>query len=239
MHTHRRALVLTAAATALIGGLAAFAVAAGLPAPDRTLATVAAPVQLLLSVGSPFLGAVATSSLHRQPGQEARATLVRTMGWALGFAAWGSALSAAAVAALPSASPAGRWADALPVLLGSILMQAVAMLTGTGFGLLLRRPVVASLATVILPLALWPVLGAVAPGARLWLTPFEGANLLLAGTMASSQWLPHIVMVSIWGVGSTSPDCDGSTGRPVLGWPRSRPEALDRPHAAHRRSVGR
>ena len=42
-----------------------------------------------------------------------------------------------------------------------------------------------------------------APGARLWLTPMEGANRLLAGTMSSSTWLPYAVMLGLWVVGLT------------------------------------
>lgn len=193
-----RALVVIAAVTAVVGVGTAFALAAVLPSHQRTFAVVAVPVQLLISVGVPFLGAVATSSLRGGASTEVRHTLAGAAAWALGFAVLGLVATAAAVAILASSTTEAPWAKALPIVLGSLLVQVVAMFIGTGFGLLLRRPVLASLATVVLPLAVWFLLVEVAPGARLWLTPLEGANRLLAGTMAASDWLPYVVMLSIW-----------------------------------------
>lgn len=201
MKTHRRALTIIAAVTAIIGALAGFAVSAGVPADQRTFATVAAPVQLLISVGVPFLGAVVTSSLHLQSNPDPRETILRAVSWAIAFAIFGVVAAAVGVAVLPSQAPGGQWKTALPVVLGSVLVQVVAQLTGTGFGLLLRRPVMASLSTILFPLGVWLLLGVFAPDARLWLTPMEGANRLLAGTMSASTWLPYVVMLGPWVVG--------------------------------------
>jgi hypothetical protein len=201
MKSHRRSLTIIAAVTAVMGVLTSFAVVPGLPTDQRSLATAAAPVQLLISVGVPFLGAVATSSLHLQTRPDALATVLRVVTWAVGFALLGMVATIAALAVFPSTASEGRWEKLLPVLLGSIVVQVVAQLAGTGFGLLLRRPVLASLATIALPLGLWLLLGPVAPDARLWLTPKEGADLLLAGTMTTSASLPYVVMLGVWVIG--------------------------------------
>lgn len=143
MRPHYRAFTTIAAVTAVIGVLAAIALAAGLPGDQRTFASVVAPVELLISVGVPFLGAVATSSLHLKLNPNARGTILRAVSWAVGFAVLGVVAASVVVGIFPSGATAGRWEKALLLVLGSVLVQVVAQLTGTGFGLLLRRPVMA------------------------------------------------------------------------------------------------
>ncbi|MBE1610191.1 hypothetical protein [Actinopolymorpha pittospori] len=83
-----------------------------------------------------------------------RRKLPSTLGWAVGvavgFAPFGAIVSAAVVAAFPSHSP-HPWGSAVELVLGSVVAQVVAQLTGTGFGLLLRRAVLACLATIVCP----------------------------------------------------------------------------------------
>jgi peptidoglycan/LPS O-acetylase OafA/YrhL len=142
MKTHDRALVSITGATALVGILAAIAVTASLPSGQRDFITISGPVQLLISVGVPFLGVLMMVDLHRSR-RSFLPTLLRALGAALAFAGFGAAATAVAVAAFPSDASEGRWSDAGVVLLGSVLVQVVAQLTGTGLGLLIRRPVVA------------------------------------------------------------------------------------------------
>jgi drug/metabolite transporter (DMT)-like permease len=62
----RRWLIAT---TLLLGGSAAAAVAAGLQPADRTFATIADPVQSLMSVTVPFLGRWRSARPRRRPGR--------------------------------------------------------------------------------------------------------------------------------------------------------------------------
>lgn len=76
--------------------------------------------------------------------------------------------------------------------------------------------VAAMLATVVLPLGLWFLLGAAQPltAARGWLTPFEWLAPLLAGSMTAFDWVHEVVDALLWG--------------PVLlaiGWSRLRPRS--------------
>ncbi|MGW5361388.1 hypothetical protein [Actinopolymorpha pittospori] len=200
MHRHARALVTIAVVTTLAGVAGAVAVTADLSSAERDFAAVSAPVQSLLSVGVPFCGAVLTYDLHLHGRRrDLPSTLAWAVGLAVGFALVGAIVSAAAVAAFPSHSPQ-PWGSPVELVLGGVVAQVVAQLTGTGFGLLIRRAVLACLATIVCPLGLWLVLGATAPSSRAWLTPFESARHLLAGTMTTASWLPFLVMVSLWGI---------------------------------------
>lgn len=174
---HGRAPFIIGAVTAVVAVLAAVAITAAMPGDERSLAAVNAPVQLLISIGVPFLAAVMTSDL-RPRGPEVLSTILRALVLAVAFALFGAIVTAAAVAAFPSPMADGRW-SAAPVS-GSVLVQVVAVLIGTGLGLLIRRPVLASLSTIVFPLGLWLLLGVLAPAARAWLTPFESASKLLA-----------------------------------------------------------
>lgn len=92
------------------------------------------------------------------------------------------------------------------LLLGSVPVQGVALLTGTGLGLLIPSRVLAFLATIVVPLGLWRLLGstdALVP-ARGWLTQYESARRLLGGEMTPFFWLQFGVMLAIWGVGLTA-----------------------------------
>jgi hypothetical protein len=86
---------------------------------------------------------------------------------------------------------------------GGVLVQVVAQLVGTGLGLLLRPVVVAFVATIVLPLGLWYVLGAVdaLQPAQAWLTPYSSVRNLLSGRMSTAAWAHWLVVVLIWAVG--------------------------------------
>ncbi|MFD0823186.1 hypothetical protein ACFQ0D_33835, partial [Micromonospora zhanjiangensis] len=95
------------------------------------------------------------------------------------------------------------WRHAGTVAAGGVLVQVLAQSVGTGLGLLLRRPVVACLATIALPTGLWLLLGGVASlrPAQSWLTPYAVASPLLAGGMTGQNWAQWLVVVALWGVG--------------------------------------
>ena len=199
-----RSLRVIIVVTALLGVLAAVAVALGTPPAQRTFATLAEPTQTLMSVTVPFLGVVMVGALRR-PVRPAviLATIGRALGLALLVAVFGVLVCAAVTAAAPSAAGADRWANAGLVALGSLLVQGLALLVGTGLGLLIRRPVLAGLATIVLPLGLWWLLGAVAAllPAQAWLTPFPSAQHLLSAEMDPTRWTQWLAVLVIWGVG--------------------------------------
>jgi hypothetical protein len=68
--------------------------------------------------------------------------------------------------------------------------------------LLVRSPVVAFLASIVLPLGLWLVLGSVdvLRPAQAWLTPYATVRNLLSGRMSAVTWAQWLVVVLIWGV---------------------------------------
>lgn len=190
-----------AAVTAALGLLAAVALATATPESERTFTAIAAPTQLLMSVPAPFFGALLASDLRRARTLPIAPTVLAGVGVAVVFAALGILVAAVATLATSSTAAEGRWARAGMVVLGCVLVQVLAQLTGIGLGLLFRSPVLACTATIVLPLGMWLLLGAVEPlrPAQPWLTPFPSAQPLLSGQMTPLAWTQWLVVVVIWG----------------------------------------
>ena len=190
--------------TALIGVLAAVAVAAGTATGDRTFAAISGPTQSLMSVTAPFLGVLLVSALRR-PARVVTilATVVTALRLSMLVAIFGVLVCAVVTAVAPSTVGGGRWAGAGLIVIGSLLVQGIAQLVGTGLGLLLRRPVTACLTTIVLPLGLWGLLGAVAAfrPVQAWLTPFPSVQHLLSGEMSPTAWAQWLVVLAFWGAG--------------------------------------
>ena len=191
-----------AAITLALGVLAAVgAIAAGQPA-DRTFVSLSNPVQSLMSVTLPFLGVLLARDVLRSPGAvRLTPTLLAATLLAAAVATFGVLVCAAALAVAPSSAAAGRWSHTLSVAGCSVLVQVVALLVGTGMGLLLRPVVIACLATIVLPLGLWFVLGSVAVlrPVQAWLTPYATVQNLLSGRMSALAWAQWLVVVLLWG----------------------------------------
>lgn len=198
----RRWLVLI---TLMLGVVAAVAVGLATPPGERTFAAIAGPAQLVMSATVPLLGVLLVAGLRR-PARPAAAltTVAVAVVLALLIAAFGVVVCVAVTAILPAATGAGRWENAGMVAVGSLLVQGVAQLVGTGMGLLLgRRPAWACLATIVLPLGLWRLFGAMdgLQPLQAWLTPFPSAQHLLSGEMSATNWAQWLVMVALWGAG--------------------------------------
>lgn len=149
------------ALTLLLGLLAAVAVTAGSPT-DRTFVAVSGAVQSLMSIALPFIGVLLVGDLRRAPrAGRLRPTLLAAVLVAAAVGAFGVLVSAVAVAVAPPGPAADPWGQFATIAVGSVLVQVVAQLVGTGLGLLLRPPFVAFLASIVLPLGLWFVLGIV------------------------------------------------------------------------------
>jgi hypothetical protein len=185
-------------ATLLAGVLGA--APAGSHPGGRTFAAFCGPVQSLISVIVPFLGVLFVHALRRPATARTLVPpVLATLAAAVAAAVFGVALCVLVTVVTTSPTVSGRWALAETVILGSLLVQAVAGLTGTALGLLVRRPVVAGLLTIMLPLGLWLLLGAGAlHPVQAWLTPYAAARHLLAGRMSLINWAQWAVMATIW-----------------------------------------
>ncbi|MGK5741175.1 hypothetical protein [Micromonospora sp. URMC 103] len=191
------------AITLLLGVLAAAGVTAATPPDEPTFAGLAHPVQSFLSVTVPFVGILLAHDLRRAPGAARLApTLLAAALLAAAVGVFGTLVCAAALGVAPggAAVDAGRHAGTIAV--GGVLVQVVAGLVGVGLGLLLRPFVVAALASIVLPLGLYALLGldALRP-AQGWLTPYATVQNLLSGEMDAVRWAQWVVVLLIWGVG--------------------------------------
>jgi hypothetical protein len=190
------------AITLLLGVLVAVAVATALPADERTLAILAYPTHMIMSVTLPFLGVLLGRDLLTDPAARAAPTLGAAVAVALGVAVLGDLVIVAALAATGSGPP-GAWDHAGLILLGGLLIQPVANLTGTGLGVLIRPAWAACLGTVVIPLGVWALLGFAGPAAavREWVTPFPVAGTLISGEVDAVDWARYLVVALIWGLG--------------------------------------
>ncbi|WP_433538032.1 hypothetical protein ACQPZK_10035 [Micromonospora sp. CA-249363] len=188
--------------TLLAGLLTAVALVAAAAPADRTFVDLSGTVQSLMSVATPLFGILLVHDLRR-----ASAGVVPTVPGVLlpavviGVA--GVVICAATLALSPADGAADPWRHVGTVAVGSVLVQVVAGLVGTGLGLLLRSRVVAFLATIVLPLGLFGLFGAVDAlrPAQPWLTPFGSVRNLLSGEMSVLRWAQWLCVLLIWGVG--------------------------------------
>jgi hypothetical protein len=191
------------AGTLLLGVVAAAGLAAGSPPEDRTFAMFANAVQSLMSVLTPLTGILLIQDLRRAPGPARFApTLLAAALLAAAIGVFGGLVAAGALALGPASSAQQPWQYAATIAVGGVLVQVLAQLTGTGLGLLLRSPAVAFIASIVLPLGLYLVLGsdALSP-ARDWLTPYGALLNLLSGEMTATRWAGWAVAAMIWGLG--------------------------------------
>ncbi|MFE9193997.1 hypothetical protein ACFYL6_30770 [Micromonospora sp. NPDC007208] len=188
--------------TLVAGALAAVALVAAAPA-DRTFAQLSDTVQSLMSVATPLFGILLVRDLRRAPVRGPILPTVLAVGLpAVVIGVVGVLICAATLALTPADLADEPWRFAGTVAVGSVLVQIVAGLVGTGLGLLLRSVVVAFLATIILPLGLFALLGAVDAlrAAQPWLTPLGSVRNLLSGEMSGLRWVQWVCVLLIWGV---------------------------------------
>ncbi|MGI5522270.1 hypothetical protein ACQEUX_15135 [Micromonospora sp. CA-259024] len=190
--------------TLLAGLLSAMALIAAAAPADRTFAALSGTVQSLMSVVTPLFGILLVRDLRRAPSAARVVPTVLAVGLPAVVIGVVGVLICAATLALTTADVADEpWRHAGTVAVGSVLVQIVAGLVGTGLGLLLRSVVVAFLATIVLPLGLFGLLGAVDAlrPAQPWLTPFGSVRNLLSGEMSALRWVQWLCVLLIWGVG--------------------------------------
>lgn len=193
MRARRVLVVLTVASGAATAVLLTALVRPGLPS-----AAVNALVQLLMSVFIPFGGVLAVQGAVGDSLARMVIAIARSVLLAGGFALYGlgvSVLAGASVGLAPDLGTFGR------LLLASVAVQVLAQLVGTGLGLLVRGPVLASALTVVVPLGVSVALTAIDPSGSLSerATPFGGASGLLA--LTSGAWPNWWPIAGVWGVG--------------------------------------
>ncbi|MFC0027933.1 hypothetical protein ACFFMM_00145 [Micromonospora chaiyaphumensis] len=190
------------AVTLLLGLLAAAGLALAGPTGDRTFAKLSDLVQSLMSVIVPAFGILLARDLKRAAGITRLApTLLAATLFAAAIGLFGLVVCVAALAMTTSTAPE-PWRHVGIIAAGSILVQVVAQLVGTGLGLLIRRPALAFAASIVLPLGLWILLGAVdvlRPAQAL--TPYATVRHLLSGEMSALNWVQWLAVLLIWGVG--------------------------------------
>ncbi|MEU5933139.1 hypothetical protein [Micromonospora sp. NPDC047187] len=161
----RRSLGTPARRWLLVGTLVTgllVAVALVADAADRTFAELSGTVQSLMSVATPLFGILLVRDLRRAPVRLPVLPTVLAVGLpAVVVGVVGVLICVATLALTPADVADAPWRFAGTVAVGSVLVQIVAGLVGTGLGLLLRSVVLAFLATIILPLGLFALLGAV------------------------------------------------------------------------------
>jgi hypothetical protein len=184
-----RAYRVIAGVTGVVGVLGAVLGQAGTAEADRTFASATGFAQSLISVGVPFIGAVAGA-------RRERALYKLALGYAVGLAAVGVVASILVALLVPSAAE-DVWRHAPILVIGAFVTQIVAQLVGTGLGLLIGRGWLAALLTIASPLGLYAVLPS---DARQWLTPYGSAQLWWKGEFDGSDVLPFLVMLAVWGL---------------------------------------
>jgi hypothetical protein len=190
--------------TVLAGVLGAIGGTVGAQPDVRTLGTVVEPAQSLMSVVVPLLDILLIRDLRRA-GRPARLapTLVAAILVAAVIGALGVVVCVGVLAAAPLGMAQNAWQNVGMIAVGSVLVQLVAQLVGTGLGLLLRSAAVAFVASIALPLGLYFLLGNVdgLHPAQAWLAPFASVRNLLSGHMSAVAWAQWLVILLIWGVG--------------------------------------
>ncbi|MET7279325.1 hypothetical protein ABZS29_13910 [Kribbella sp. NPDC005582] len=187
-----RAYRVIAGVTGVVGVLGAVLSQLGTAEAERTFASTSGVAQSLISIGVPFIGAVAAARRERSFYKLA-------LGYAVQLATVGLVASILVALLVPSTAD-DMWRHASVLILGAFATQVVAQLVGTGLGLLIGRGWIAAVLTIVMPLGLYAVLSAAAPDARPWLTPYGSAQLWWKGEFGGSDVLPFLVMVALWGL---------------------------------------
>ena len=205
----RRWLLIASGAVGLLtAGLVAFTG----PARDHTFAVISFYTQSAISLPLPF---VSILIMTQEFGRRARSTtpasassrdatitakLLASALIAVAGASYGVLISVLATSAAALPADQDRWDAAGLIILGSVLVQLIAQLSGAGWGLLLGSSVLAVVADVVVPLGLWIATGAVpgVQGVQAWLAPFASVRNVLSGHMDAQRWAQVGLIVLVW-----------------------------------------
>lgn len=199
-------------ASGVVGLLTAGLVAFTGPAQDHTFAMISFYTQSAVSLPLPFVsvlimtqefgrrGMSATFGSSMSLGAIIAAKLLASAIIAVIGASYGVLISVVATSAAKPAAVEGRWDAISMIILGSVLVQLIAQLSGAGWGLLLRSSALAIAADVVVPLGLWIITGAIPAlqGVQGWLAPFSSVRNLLSGHMDAVSWAQVGVIALVW-----------------------------------------
>ena len=202
-------------ASGVVGLLSAGLVASTGSAPDHTFAVISFYTHSAISLPLPLVSVLLmTQEFGRRAssgivglGMSLDATIVAKLlasaVIAVAGAGYGVLISLVATSAAAPAADRGRWDAIGLIILGSVLVQLIAQLSGAGWGLLLRSSSLAIAADVVVPLGLWIVTGSVPvlQGVQAWLAPFSSVRNLLSGHMDAERWAQVGVIALVWVVG--------------------------------------
>jgi len=204
----RRGLLI---ASGVVGLLSAALVTVLGSAQDHTFSVISFSTQSAISLPLPFVSVLLmTQDFGRRiPTTRASgmsrdaiivAKLLASMIIAVAGATYGVLISVLGTRAAAPAAEEGRWDGIGVIILGSVLVQLIAQLSGAGWGLLLGSSAVAITVDVVAPLGLWIVTGAVPglQGIQAWLAPFASVQNLLSGYMDAQRWAQVGVIVLVW-----------------------------------------
>jgi hypothetical protein len=199
-------------ASAVVGLLTAGLVAFTGPARDHTFAVISFYTQSAISLPLPFVSVlIMTQEFGRRTASTTptsassrdatiTAKLLASALIAVVGASYGVLISVLATSAAATPADQERWDAIGMIILGSVLAQLIAQLSGAGWGLLLGSSVLAIAADVVMPLGLWIVAGAVpgGHGVQAWLAPFASVRNMLSGHMDTQRWAQVGVIVLVW-----------------------------------------
>jgi hypothetical protein len=198
-------------ASAVVGLLTAGLVAFTGPARDHTFAVISFYTQSAISLPLPLVsvlimtqefGRRAWSTTTSASSRDATITakLLASAIIAVAGASYGVLISLLATSAAAPPADHERWDAVGLIILGSVLVQLIAQLSGAGWGLLLGSSVLAIAADVVVPLGLW-ILTGVMPGlhgVQAWLAPFASVRNVLSGHMDAQRWAQLGLIVLVW-----------------------------------------
>jgi ABC-2 type transport system permease protein len=199
-------------ASGVVGLLTAGLVALTGPARDHTFAMISFYTQSAISLPLPLVSVLIMTEVF---GRRARSTLAPCASShlatvtakllasaliAVAGASYGVLIAVLATSAAAPPADQERWDAAGMIILGSVLVQLIAQLSGAGWGLLLGSSVLAIAADVVVPLGLWIVTSAVPGlhGVQPWLAPFASVRNMLSGHMDAQRWAQVGLIVLVW-----------------------------------------
>jgi hypothetical protein len=199
-------------ASGAVGLLTAGFVAFTGPARDHTFAAISFYTQSAISLPLPL---VSVLMMTQEFGRRARSTtttsapspyasisakLLASALIAIAGASYGVLNSVLATSAATSPADQEPWDAVGLIILGSVLVQLIAQLSGAGWGLLLGSSVLAIAADVVVPLGLWLLTGVVpgVHGVQAWLAPFASVRNVLSGDMDAQRWAQLGLIAFVW-----------------------------------------
>ena len=179
---------------------AAVALLAAAEPPDNTSAPdfveLSRLVQSAVSVPLPFLGVLLAGDVRTAASTVGRSAAIRL----LAARAVSAAVAGAAVGAVGVVVTAFAVGDWVPqVVPGCLVVQALGVLVGLSFGLLVRPTWLAMVLDATVPVGLWAAAGLLElTGAQRWLFPYDAVEDLIATGAAPLDWVQEGVVVLVW-----------------------------------------